>query len=74
MQLLKGRASRQINEGNFWQKGFLDFTILTEGKFREKFNYIHYNPIKWGLVEKAEDYKYSSAMEYKIKYGESLYG
>ncbi len=23
MQFIKGRSSRQINEGNFWQKGFL---------------------------------------------------
>jgi putative transposase len=100
MQLLKGRASREINilkeaeasstlhgskrmilpgRGDFsrstlvWQKGFFDFAILTEKKFREKFNYIHYNPVKRGLVEGAEDYKYSSAMEYKIKYGEVFY-
>ena len=112
MQLIKGRASRQINamkeakassthvygiapkgEGvprikginktmgrgdfnrpiNFWQKGFLDFTILTERKFKEKFNYIHYNPVKCGLVKKAEDYKYSSAIGYKIECGEVFY-
>jgi len=58
---------------NVWQKGFFDFTILTEQKFREKFNYIHYNPVKWGLVKKAEEYEYSSALEYKIKYGEVFY-
>jgi putative transposase len=73
MQLIKGRASRKINKGSFWQKGFFDFAILTEKKFREKFNHIHYNPVKRGLVERAEDYKYSSAMEYKIKYGEVFY-
>jgi putative transposase len=73
MQLIKGRSSRQVNEGNFWQKGFFDFGILTEEKFREKFNYIHFNPVKWGLVEKAEDYKYSSALAYKVEYGEVFY-
>ena len=56
-----------------WQKGFFDFVILTDKKFREKFNYIHYNPVKRGFVEKAEDYKYSSATGYKIKYGEIFY-
>jgi putative transposase len=66
----RGDFSRPIN---VWQKGFFDFTILTEQKFREKFNYIHYNPVKWGLVKKAEDYEYSSAPEYKIKYGEVFY-
>jgi putative transposase len=73
IQLIKGRSSRQVNEGNFWQKGFFDFGILTEEKFREKFNYIHFNPVKWGLVEKAEDYKYSSALAYKVEYGEVFY-
>ena len=56
----RGDFSRPIN---VWQKGFFDFTILTEQKFREKFNYIHYNPVKWGLVKKAEDYEYSSDPE-----------
>jgi putative transposase len=73
VQLIKGRASRKINKGNFWHKGFFDFAILTDEKFKEKFNYIHYNPVKKGLAEKAEDYKYSSAMEYKIKYGDVFY-
>jgi putative transposase len=73
MQLIKGRSSRQLGEGNVWQKGFFDFGILTEEKFREKFNYIHFNPVKWGLVEKAEDYKYSSALAYKVEYGEVFY-
>jgi REP element-mobilizing transposase RayT len=58
---------------NFWQKGFFDFGILTEEKFREKFNYIHSNPVKWGLVKEAEDYKYSSASMYKAEYSEVFY-
>ena len=73
IQLIKGRASRKINKGSFWQKGFFDFAILTDKKFKEKFNYIHYNPVKKRLVEKAEDYKYSSTMEYRTKYGEVFY-
>ncbi len=73
VQLIKGRASRKINKGTFWQKGFFDLAILTDERFR-KFNYIHfYNPVKRGLVEKAEDYKYSSARECMIKYGEVSY-
>ena len=65
-----GDISRPIN---VWQKGFFDFTILTEQKFKEKFNYVHYNPVKWGLVNNAEEYEYSSASEYKIRYGEVFY-
>jgi hypothetical protein len=47
--------------------------ILTEQKFKEKFNYIHYHPVKWGLVKNAENYEYSNAPEYKIEYGEVFY-
>lgn len=68
----RGDFSRPIPI-NVWQKGFFDFTILTEEKFREKFNYIHYNPVKWGLVKMAEDYEYSSAKPCKIKYGGVFY-
>jgi len=73
MQLLKGRSSRRINEGTFWQKGFFDFSVISEEKFKEKFNYTHHNPVKRGLVERAEDYKHSSAKNYKVKYGEVFY-
>jgi len=44
----RGDLSRPIN---FWQKGFFDFTILTEEKLIEKFNDIHYNPVKGGWLK-----------------------
>jgi len=34
--------------------------------FWTKLNYIHKNPVKSGIVLKAEDYKYSSARNYSI--------
>ena len=30
----------------------------------EKLNYVHFNPVRAGLVEKAQDYIYSSASNY----------
>lgn len=30
----------------------------------QKINYVHQNPVKAGLVFQAEDYKYSSAIDY----------
>jgi len=70
MNQIKGASSRKINSilkqsGRLWQKGFHDFTIYGEKKFREKFNYVHYNPVKWSIVEHAEDYPFSSAKYYK---------
>ena len=34
--------------------------ITTENSFMEKVNYIHKNPVRAGLVERAEDYRWSS--------------
>ena len=36
------------------------FAITSEATFMQKVNYIHQNPVRAGLVEKAEDYKFSS--------------
>jgi putative transposase len=37
------------------------FSITSEAVFMQKVNYIHQNPVRAGLVEKAENYKFSSA-------------
>jgi REP element-mobilizing transposase RayT len=74
---IKGVSSRKINlklkQGRIWQKGFYDFTIFSDRKFKEKFNYIHFNPVKWNLVKNAEDYPFSSARDYLEKYGAVYY-
>jgi hypothetical protein len=43
---------------------FDDEVIRDQQMFWTKLNYIHNNPIKAGLVNRAEDYKYSSARNY----------
>lgn len=48
----------------FWMKRFDDEVIRNDEMLRTKLNYIHLNPLKAGLVEKPEDYKYSSARNY----------
>ncbi len=74
---IKGVSSRKINlklkEEHIWQKEFYDFTIFSDRKFKEKFNCIHFNPVKWKLVKRAEDYPFSSARDYLEKYGAVYY-
>ncbi|MEW6376823.1 MAG: transposase [Thermodesulfobacteriota bacterium] len=48
-------------EGTFWQKSFYDFVVYTDKKLIEKFNYILQNPVRRGLVQKVEDYHFSTA-------------
>lgn len=44
----------------FWQKGFWDHMIRDEDDFQRHLDYIHYNPVKHGLVQRPEDWPYSS--------------
>lgn len=59
-------AAMYINdqERKLWMKRFDDEVIRDQKMFWTKLNYIHQNPVKAGLVLKAEDYKYSSARNY----------
>ncbi|TKJ40036.1 hypothetical protein CEE37_09880 [candidate division LCP-89 bacterium B3_LCP] len=57
----KGIVRKKIvGDQRFWERGFDDLVITSEEQFRIKLNYIHYNPVKANLVEKPEDWIYSS--------------
>lgn len=43
-----------------WQKRFYDFNVWTEDKHIEKLRYMHRNPVKRGLVDRPEQWKWSS--------------
>jgi putative transposase len=48
-----------------WQRGGgFDRNIFSKEEFVEKLNYIHWNPVKAGLVESVEAWKWSSASAY----------
>jgi len=47
-----------------WMDRFDDEVIRNEAMLRTKLEYIHQNPVKAGLVAKAEDYRFSSARNY----------
>ncbi|MBZ0202211.1 MAG: transposase [Ignavibacteria bacterium] len=47
-----------------WMDRFDDVIITTRKVLDVKINYIHYNPVRAGLVEKVTDWKYSSARNY----------
>ena len=50
----------------FWMHRFDDEVIRDEKMLWTKIKYIHNNPVKNGLVEKAEQYKYCSARNYVL--------
>ena len=47
-------------EAAIWQRRFWEHTICDEIDLEEHLDYIHYNPIKHGLVERVVDWPYSS--------------
>jgi putative transposase len=47
-----------------WQPRFYDFNLRTEHKRIEKLCYTHRNPVKRGLVEEPEQWRWSSYRSY----------
>ncbi len=54
----------------FWKYGNHPEEIYSEKFMWSKLDYIHLNPVRAGLVEKASDYSYSSAVNYVKQEGE----
>ncbi len=47
-----------------WQKRYYDFNIRNYRQFVEKLRYIHRNPVRRGLVQNPEDWRWSSFRHY----------
>ena len=68
-RLRKLPASAQIalwdsTPDQVWQKRFYDFNVGTERKRIEKLRYMHRNPVKRGLVEQPDPWRWSSFRSY----------
>jgi putative transposase len=64
IQALKLSVSVQSRQRPFWQARYYDFNVHNEAKRVEKLRYMHRNPVKRGLVEKPEQWHWSSFMHY----------
>jgi putative transposase len=62
--VLKRSVSRKLKPKPLWLARYYDFNISTNEKLWEKLGYIHQNPVRRGLVERAEDYPWSSFRTY----------
>jgi putative transposase len=60
IQALKLSVARRSKHGPFWQARYYDFTVFTEGKRVEKLEYMHWNPVRRGLLETMERWLWSS--------------
>ena len=58
---LRHRERNRNHCHSLWQTERNVLPVFSEGMFMEKLNYIHQNPVRAGLSERAEDYRWSSA-------------
>ncbi len=53
-------TKRKYREATIWQRRFWEHMIRDEDDFNKHMNYIHYNPVKHGLVTSVKDWPYST--------------
>ena len=61
--------SSNVKKYQFWRHDNKPIELWSNNVIKEKINYIHQNPVEEGLVFKAEDYVYSSAIDYAGEQG-----
>ncbi len=68
-------SRKKHRESNVWQRRFYEHTIRDEFDLRKHLDYLHFNPVKHGLVKCVHDWQYSSFHrgvrrgEYDAKWG-----
>jgi putative transposase len=64
IQAIKLSVAVQAQQRPFWQARYYDFNVYAPEKREEKLHYMHWNPVRRGLVAKPEDWPYSSFRHY----------
>jgi len=59
---LKGAISQSLRDRGlaspYWQKGFFDHVMRSAESYEQKWTYVRENPVRKGLVTRAEDWPY----------------
>ncbi|MEO8736392.1 MAG: transposase [Edaphobacter sp.] len=66
LQSLKLSVSKRLTQRPFWHTRYYDFNVFTHNKRVEKLKYMHRNPVARGLVEKPEDWRWSTYRHYLL--------
>lgn len=65
LQKLRHETRERDYRYSLWDHHSNVFSITSEEMLMQKVNYIHRNPVRAGLVERAEDYRFSSVRWWK---------
>ena len=52
-------GSYNASSNNIWQRGFFDHLLRNSESYAQKWNYVWENPVRAGLVGKAEDWRFA---------------
>jgi REP element-mobilizing transposase RayT len=71
MKSIKSYSARLANkllgrEGPFWMGDYHDRAVRDEDHLKRIIEYIHLNPVKAGLVDRPEDWRWSSAWNQRL--------
>ncbi|WP_310424306.1 REP-associated tyrosine transposase [Chamaesiphon sp. VAR_48_metabat_135_sub] len=66
-------SRRKHRKSDVWQRRFYEHTIRDEFDFRKHLDYLHFNPVKHGLVKCVHDWEYSS-FHRGVERGEYYFG
>ncbi len=58
------KVNKCDREFQFWKREPLSIELISEALFKQKLEYIHYNPVKAGMCNNPVEYSYSSAPFY----------
>jgi putative transposase len=73
------RSRQKRNESTVWQRRFWEHRIKDERDFARHMDYIHFNPVKHGLVQKPGEWPYSTFGQcvrkglYEAGWGDAVY-
>ena len=59
-----GKFDHRIDHYRFWQDKSHPIELMTTEMIEQRINYMHENPVRTGIVAKAEEYLFSSARNY----------
>jgi putative transposase len=60
----RNASARKHRESTIWQRRFWEHQIRDELDFARHLDYIHFNPVKHGYVERVVDWPYSTFHRY----------
>lgn len=63
------RKGRREGERGVWQRRYWEHLIRDDDDFNAHVAYIHWNPVKHGLVKDPDDWPYSTWHRWKREYG-----